>query len=118
MLSLQFAGILNPDPCERWTAFQASTHPFITGNTSRIRRKRSDETAANRKTEGKNSIEPVAWDIRWKAPFDCAVCRRKLALREIRKGGIDHPVASAVVRNERSNDTEYGRSCQHLTSIK
>jgi len=110
-------GMLNPDPCERWTAFQASTHPFITGNTSRIRRKRSDETGANSKTEGNNSTEPVAWDIRWKAPFDCAVCRRKLALREIRKGRTDHPLASAVVRNESCNDTEYGRSCQHLTSI-
>jgi len=105
-------GMLNPDPCERWTAFQASTHPFITGNTSRIRRKRSDETAANRNTEGNNSIEPVAWDIYWKAPFDRAVCRRKLALREIRKGGTVR-----LGRNAASNDIEYSRSYQHPSSI-
>jgi len=110
-------GMLNPDPCERWTTFQVSTHPFITGNTSRIRRKRSDEIASTRKTEANNSSVPGAWDIHWKVPFDCTVCRRKLSLREIRKGGSGHPSPLAPVRNKTSNDTEYGRLCQHLTSL-
>uniref|UniRef100_A0A7S1GLQ8 Protein kinase domain-containing protein n=1 Tax=Cyclophora tenuis TaxID=216820 RepID=A0A7S1GLQ8_CYCTE len=57
-------GILDPDPWKRWTALQASQHPFITGSSSHRRR-----------TEERRSRE---FDIYWVPPWDPSICRRKL----------------------------------------
>lgn len=51
-------GILDPDPWKRWTAFQASQHPFVTGTNS------------HRQVNGGS--------IHWVPPWDPSICRRKL----------------------------------------
>lgn len=63
-------GILDPDPWTRWTAYQASMHPFITGSTSHRHRSLppASSTAPNREVE----------NILWAPPWDAAVGRRKL----------------------------------------
>lgn len=64
-------GLLNPDPCERWTAFQACSHPFITGNRVGLRLKVPDGHLQSDK------------DITWSPPWDPSVCRRKLSLKQV-----------------------------------
>jgi serine/threonine protein kinase len=82
-------GVLDPDPLKRWTAYQASMHPFITG---RQPRRKSDTSARE-------------FDICWAPPWDPAICRRKLldvqrtrerqrALRRSVSGGIPPPSLS------------------------
>lgn len=64
------AGILDPDPLKRWTAYQASMHPFITGDTSHRHRslpQAGDPVTANRE-----------FAICWDPPWDEAICRRRL----------------------------------------
>lgn len=56
-------GILDPDPWKRWTAFQASQHPFLTG----IR--------PHRRPTGPDSD---ALGVYWLPPWDPSICRRKL----------------------------------------
>lgn len=70
-------GILNPDPCERWTAFQASTHPFITGITFR-RRNGKDANI------GKGKMK-ITDEIYWSTPWDPSVCRRILSLKRSKR---------------------------------
>lgn len=69
-------GLLNPDPCERWTAYQASSHPFITGGSTR-----------RRLSQEKNSINGVK-DVNWSPPWDPTVCRRKLSFKQ---GSLNKP---------------------------
>lgn len=64
-------GLLNPDPCERWTAYQASTHPFVNG----INPKRTRSSDPLLETED---------DINWSPPWDPAVATRKLSLKRPR----------------------------------
>ena len=76
-------GILDPDPWKRWTAFQASQHPFITGGQSHRRRpdnssvnnnnNNNDETTTTTAGGGNNNF-----DIYWVPPWDPSICRRKL----------------------------------------
>ena len=77
-LALAFAhflyGILDPDPWKRYTAFQASQHPFVTGNLSQLRLKSSD-MVLNAKEENQANLE---LDVYWPSPWDPAICRRKL----------------------------------------
>lgn len=61
-------GLLNPDPCERWTAYQASTHPFINGTQPK-------------RTKSSDSVLRTEDDINWGPPWDPAVATRKLSLK-------------------------------------
>jgi hypothetical protein len=64
---------LDPDPWKRWTASQAASHPFLTGNTSEgrfvdsISGAGTDENNANKKCH-----------YYWQAPSDPSIYRRKL----------------------------------------
>jgi hypothetical protein len=64
-------GLLNPDPCERWTAYQASTHPFLNGVNPK-------------RTKSSDSIVKTEDDINWSPPWDPAVATRKLSLKRPR----------------------------------
>jgi serine/threonine protein kinase len=67
-------GVLDPDPWKRWTAFQAVQHPFLTSDFSQLRRKNS-EMNLDPKAENQANLE---LDRYWQAPWDPAICRRKL----------------------------------------
>lgn len=67
-------GILDPDPWKRWTAFQASQHPFVTGNLGELRPKGSN-VVMDPKEENQANLE---FDMYWPSPWDPAICRRKL----------------------------------------
>ncbi|KAL7477053.1 hypothetical protein ACHAW6_002870, partial [Cyclotella cf. meneghiniana] len=64
-------GILDPDPWKRWTAKQASMHPFLTG--SNLYRSKLGEVGADGTRLG---AKP--YDIHWVPPWDASICRRKL----------------------------------------
>lgn len=68
-------GILDPDPWKRWTAYQASMHPFLTGSTS-YRRRSGVETTVTGGAHLEGSLEE--FDIYWVPPWDPSICRRKL----------------------------------------
>lgn len=64
-------GVLDPDPWKRWTAKQASMHPFLTGSNlyrSKLGEVRPDGTRTGAKP----------YDIHWVPPWDASICRRKL----------------------------------------
>jgi serine/threonine protein kinase len=61
-------GILDPDPWKRWTAFQASQHPFIIGGRS----SRTTPETVNNASAGNKS------QVFWVPPWDPSICRRKL----------------------------------------
>jgi serine/threonine protein kinase len=67
-------GVLDPDPWKRWTAFQALQHPFLTGDFGQFRRK-SSEMKLDSKEENQANLK---LDLYWQAPWDPAICRRKL----------------------------------------
>jgi serine/threonine protein kinase len=75
-------GILDPDPWKRWTAFQASQHPFITGGQSH--RRRPDNSSVNNNNNNDETTTTTAgggnnnFDIYWVPPWDPSICRRKL----------------------------------------
>jgi len=69
-----FAGILDPDPWKRWTAFQVAQHPFLTGGTFTRRSKQSTNPPLNKNENQANMLSDIYWD----APWDTNVCRRKL----------------------------------------
>eukprot|EP00978_Attheya_sp_CCMP212_P016239 scaffold42342_cov52-Attheya_sp.AAC.3 len=73
----QSKGILDPDPWKRWTAYQASNHPFITGSSSRRRPAGSDASASRQHISNGANGRPD-FDIYWAVPWDPAICRRKL----------------------------------------
>lgn len=62
-------GILDPDPWKRWTAFQASQHPFIIGG----RTNRVTPENVNKASGGNNKSQ-----VFWVPPWDPSICRRKL----------------------------------------
>lgn len=63
-------GLLDPDPWKRYTAFQASMHPFLSGSKSyRIKIEVGKD--------GKKST-PKPYDISWVQPWDPSIPRRKL----------------------------------------
>jgi hypothetical protein len=64
---------LDPDPWKRWTAFQAASHPFLTGNTSEWRP--IDVNAPPEKDE--NHANKIC-GYYWEAPSDPTIYRRKL----------------------------------------
>jgi serine/threonine protein kinase len=68
-------GLLDPDPCERWTAYQASAHPFLTGKAGR----------RLKKPEGGLKSEH---DVIWSPPWDPSICRRKLSFKQ---GALSRP---------------------------
>ena len=49
---------MDPDPWKRWTAHQASQHPFVTGDI--------------------NEAQLRAREFHWLAPWDPSICHRKL----------------------------------------
>jgi hypothetical protein len=67
-------GLLDPDPWKRWTAFQASQHPFITGQSGQLRKK-GPETKLDYKEENQANRH---FDVYWVPPWDPGICRRKL----------------------------------------
>jgi hypothetical protein len=79
-------GLLNPDPCERWTAYQASTHPFVNG----INPKRTKSSDSVFKTED---------DINWSPPWDPAVATRKLSLKKPRVSQHQRTQSSSKTSN-------------------
>ena len=67
-------GILDPDPWKRWTADQASMHPFI--STKAVYRK--SEEVAVKNLKGVASSKAKKSDIIWNPPWDPSICKRKL----------------------------------------
>mmetsp|Transcript_8080 Transcript_8080/g.16259 ORF Transcript_8080/g.16259 Transcript_8080/m.16259 type:complete len:1277 (-) Transcript_8080:118-3948(-) len=67
-------GLLDPDPWKRWTAFQAVQHPFITGQLSQLKKKTGDVRLDPKET----NLANLTLEYYWKAPWDPAICRRKL----------------------------------------
>lgn len=63
-------GVLEPDPWKRWTAHQASSHPFITG---------SYMNSAARGASPTQSIKMNVDVSNWNPPWDPSICRRKLS---------------------------------------
>ncbi|KAL9187394.1 hypothetical protein ACHAXT_001497 [Thalassiosira profunda] len=64
-------GVLDPDPWKRWTAHQASMHPFLTGSTVyRIKTMSGDGTAVDGKAK--------PYEIQWQPPWDASISKRKL----------------------------------------
>jgi hypothetical protein len=68
------SGLLDPDPWKRWTAYQASQHPFITGLSGQLRKKTA-ETKLDMKEENQANRH---FDVYWVPPWDPGICRRKL----------------------------------------
>ena len=62
-------GVLEIDPWKRWTAYQASMHPFLTGS-SVYRIKAS--------SVGGVGVKPC--DIHWVPPWDASISKRKLVV--------------------------------------
>jgi hypothetical protein len=69
-----FLGILDPDPWKRWTAAQASQHPFLVGGDF-MRKRDRPATAQFSKDENQANL---LCDVYWEAPWDPNICRRKL----------------------------------------
>ncbi len=63
-------GLLDPDPWKRYTALQASMHPFLSGSKSY--RIKIDVAKDGTK------ITPKPYDISWVQPWDPSIPRRKL----------------------------------------
>jgi len=76
-------GVLDPDPWKRWTAHQASMHPFLSGSTN-YRFKSAGEVGID---GNKSGARP--YDIHWVPPWDASICRRKLLAvqKKKEKGG-------------------------------
>ena len=67
-------GLLDPDPWKRWTAYQASQHPFITGQPGQLRKKTAETKLDYNEENQANQL----FDAYWVAPWDPGICRRKL----------------------------------------
>jgi len=62
-------GVLDPDPWKRWTAHQASMHPFLTGSSVyRVKSSVGEVSPGGAKP----------YDIHWVPPWDASISRRKL----------------------------------------
>jgi hypothetical protein len=64
---------LDPDPWKRWTAFQAASHPFLTGNSSDGR-----YVESNAKVDKDENQANIVCGYYWRAPSDPTIYRRKL----------------------------------------
>jgi hypothetical protein len=72
------SGILDPDPWKRWTAYQASMHPFITGSVAH-RRRQGIHTTGSSPAQGDQIDNAIReYDIYWVPPWDPSICKRKL----------------------------------------
>lgn len=67
-------GLLEPDPWKRWTTFQALQHPFLTGDLEKLRIK---PPAVKQRGNDENQAN-IVLSLYWEAPWDPAICRRKL----------------------------------------
>ena len=67
-------GLLEIDPWNRLTAFQASKHPFITGHTPRIPVSISDRAVISNQLDCLDFKDAI---IFWKPPWDPCITRRK-----------------------------------------
>lgn len=67
-------GILDPDPWKRWTAHQASHHPFVAGGPIQRRR---DGPRISEEIKDENRANLIG-DIYWEPPWDPGICRKKL----------------------------------------
>jgi serine/threonine protein kinase len=69
--------VLDPDPWKRLTAFQAAQHPFVTGKLSdlTLNERTPDLVAIDTKDENQANLLLRTY---WQAPWDPAICRRKL----------------------------------------
>lgn len=99
-------GVLDPDPWKRWTAHQASMHPFLTGSSAyRIKSSGSD-------VSGGGGAKP--YDIHWVPPWDAsAISRRKLMIFQKTKEKAAAAQAQVVSRSSRRlslNDNHGGRN--------
>lgn len=68
------SGLLDPDPWKRWTAYQASQHPFVTGIAGQLRKK----TASTKIDYKEENQANIGFDLYWAPPWDPGICRRKL----------------------------------------
>jgi serine/threonine protein kinase len=92
-------GVLDPDPWKRWTAFQAVQHPFITGQLAQLRKKSEGLRLEAKETNQANLI----LNYYWKAPWDPAICRRKLLnVQKMREK--QHVVRRTLSNRSPSND--------------
>jgi len=66
--------LLDPDPWKRWTAYQASQHPFVTGIAGQLRKK----TASTKIDYKEENQANIGFDLYWAPPWDPGICRRKL----------------------------------------
>ncbi|KAL3764326.1 hypothetical protein ACHAW5_008923 [Stephanodiscus triporus] len=67
-------GVLEIDPWKRWTAHQASMHPFLTGSSVyRIKASNPRDVGSNGTCLG---VKPS--DILWVPPWDASISKRKL----------------------------------------
>lgn len=111
-------GLLDPDPWKRWTAFQAVQHPFVTGDVKQLRKKTPD-MKFDPKEENLANLE---LDVVWQAPWDPAICRRKLLnvqrLREkqqaMRRGQATRPQGNVSTEFAAPADRRF--PTQHNTS--
>ncbi len=99
---------MHPDPCERWTAFQASTHPFITGRTFRSRK--SDEI-----NMGKGKVK-ITDGIYWSVPWDPSVCRRILSFKQNQKSGRSNLHKSLESHKEDGQSNKIDNRASQLVS--
>ena len=89
-------GVLEIDPWKRWTAYQASMHPFLTGSTNyRIK------TASGTKDADVNTCLGVKqpYDIIWVPPWDKSISKRKLVVLQKTKEKAAQKQAAQVVAN-------------------
>ena len=72
-------GVLDPDPWKRWTAHQASMHPFLTGSSVyRIKAGSSGGGGIGGVNGGNSGGVARPYDIHWVPPWDASISRRKL----------------------------------------
>ena len=66
-------GVLEIDPWKRWTAHQASMHPFLTGSSVyRIKASSTGDVSSD------GNVKP--YDILWVPPWDASISKRKLVV--------------------------------------
>ena len=91
MRTFSRTGILDPDPWKRWTAHQASMHPFVTGTI----------TDSHRKSK----------EFYWSPPWDPSICHRKLLsvskarekqLRGKRSGNLSTSIKGHAISTQHS----------------
>lgn len=92
--------LLEPDPWKRLTAFQATHHPFITGELEQL----LPVTARPKDLSAKELNQAnILLDSYWKPPWDPSICRRKLLnVQKLRETQNSHRRARAPGRADPS----------------